>query len=137
MDRYSVEGSTLTGIADAIREKTGGSEEIKVEDMAGKIGEISGGGEETEFVTLTFNNKLNLSGGGMAFCYYDESSKNWELCYSTGTYSLNDSNTSYKLRKNSRFMMTSVAWEFSPSNSVTMISNGIYEIYTDAVVTLD
>ena len=55
MARWSVEDITLTGIANAIREKTGGSGEIKVEDMAGKIGEISGGGASVETCTVNIN----------------------------------------------------------------------------------
>ena len=59
MNKYSIESTTLTNIADAIREKTGGNEEIKVEDMAGKIGEISGGSVETCTVTV-----INTTGWG-------------------------------------------------------------------------
>lgn len=42
---YLIQGETLTGIADAIRGKTGGSGPILAAQMAGKIGEISVGGD--------------------------------------------------------------------------------------------
>lgn len=71
MAKYSIEDTTLTGIADAIREKTGGSEEIKVEDMAGKIGEISGGSGAVETCTVTIDVSL------------------WHDSPSTFTYTLN------------------------------------------------
>ena len=44
MARYSVEDTTLTNIADAIREKTGESGAILVNEMAEKISGISSGG---------------------------------------------------------------------------------------------
>ena len=40
MATYTIEGSTLTGIADAIREKTGDTEAIAVTDMATQISAI-------------------------------------------------------------------------------------------------
>ena len=44
MAEYLIKGETLTGIADAIREKTGGTDPVAVSDMAGKIAEIKAGG---------------------------------------------------------------------------------------------
>ena len=44
MSEYLIQGETLTGIADAIREKTGGTEPVAVSDMAGKIEGIQAGG---------------------------------------------------------------------------------------------
>lgn len=44
MSEYRIKGETLTGIADAIRKKTGGTEPIPVPDMAAQIEGISGGG---------------------------------------------------------------------------------------------
>ena len=44
MAEYLIQGETLTGIADAIREKTGGTDPVAVSDMAGKIAEIKAGG---------------------------------------------------------------------------------------------
>lgn len=43
---YTIESETLTEIADAIRSKTGSSEEILTVDMAGEIMGISGGGSD-------------------------------------------------------------------------------------------
>lgn len=48
MAKYSIEGSTLTGIADAIRSKTGSSGIVKVEDMAVLIAAIETGGGSTD-----------------------------------------------------------------------------------------
>ena len=44
MNEYIIKGETLTGIADAIREKTGVTDPVAVSDMAGKIAEIKAGG---------------------------------------------------------------------------------------------
>lgn len=44
MADYIIKGETLTGIADAIRRKTGGTEPINPTDMPGQIDGISGGG---------------------------------------------------------------------------------------------
>ena len=44
MTKYIIDGSTLTEIADAIREKTGETETIKPEDMPQKIQDIQTGG---------------------------------------------------------------------------------------------
>ena len=52
---YLIWGSTLTGIADAIRAKSGETGEIAVSDMATKISEITGGGSsDVELVYVTF-----------------------------------------------------------------------------------
>lgn len=48
MARYSIEESTLTGIADAIRAKTGSEDDIIVAAMADKINGI-GAAEEAEY----------------------------------------------------------------------------------------
>lgn len=45
MPDYAINGSTLTGIADAIRSKTGKSEKITPEQMPAEIQSITGGGE--------------------------------------------------------------------------------------------
>lgn len=44
MSNYQIKGETLTGIADAIRSKTGGTDPIIVADMASQIAGITGGG---------------------------------------------------------------------------------------------
>lgn len=46
MAEYLIQDTTLTGIADAIREKTGGSGTIAVNDMASTIRSIAGGVED-------------------------------------------------------------------------------------------
>ena len=47
MAKYSIEDTTLTGIADAIRGKTGGTDPVAVSDMAAQIEgiEVGGGGD--------------------------------------------------------------------------------------------
>lgn len=58
MADYLIKGETLSGIADAIRSKTGETESIAVEDMSGKIEGIetgSGGDTSVETCTITLN----------------------------------------------------------------------------------
>lgn len=48
MADYIIQDTTLTGIAEAIRSKTGGTDPIKVSDMAAQIaGIMTGGGDKT------------------------------------------------------------------------------------------
>lgn len=54
MDMYAVSGETLTGIANAIRGKTGSDDMMTVAAMASAIEGISGGGSPTESVTLEY-----------------------------------------------------------------------------------
>lgn len=49
MANYLIQGSTLTGIADAIRSKTSGSSPILTENMASAIMGISGGSSDAPF----------------------------------------------------------------------------------------
>lgn len=51
---YLIWGSTLKGIANAIRSKTGEAGKIAVADMANKISGITGGGSDVEVVYVTF-----------------------------------------------------------------------------------
>ena len=53
-DVYLIRGETLSDIADAIREKTGGSDEIAAGDFAEEIGEIETGGliPQSDFVKI-------------------------------------------------------------------------------------
>ena len=44
MSKYVIDGSTLTSIGNAIREKTGGTESIPVTDLATSISAIESGG---------------------------------------------------------------------------------------------
>lgn len=64
MSNYLIQGETLTGIADAIRAKSGSSDAIKVSDFATQIEEIegSGGGGAEEVETSV---ALDFSGGDM------------------------------------------------------------------------
>lgn len=60
MAKYVIEDTTLTGIADAIRSKTGGTDPIPVTGMAGQISAITGGGSDIETlenlpITLDFS----------------------------------------------------------------------------------
>lgn len=55
MAQYLIQDTTLTDIADAIRAKTGSSDEIRVSDMASQIESISAGGGSMEGVhVVTF-----------------------------------------------------------------------------------
>ena len=48
MAEYLIQDTTLTGIAEAIREKTGGTDPVAVSDMARKIAEIEAGGGDID-----------------------------------------------------------------------------------------
>lgn len=73
MARYSIEQETLTGIANAIRNKTGKSDSIVVNDMATEIEGIQSGGDSTiengiiEGTISTFTNKSATIVGSYAF----------------------------------------------------------------------
>ena len=58
MDKYVIQGETLTAIAESIRAQTGSTEPIAVTDMATKISEIEGGGGGSAdgFHDVTFMN---------------------------------------------------------------------------------
>ena len=49
MSKYIIDETTLTGIANAIRNKDGSSAQIAVKEMASRIGSISGNGESSIF----------------------------------------------------------------------------------------
>lgn len=52
MAKYVIEDTTLTGIANAIRAKTGSTDPIPVTDMASQIAAITGGGSEETVTTI-------------------------------------------------------------------------------------
>lgn len=56
MSSYRIRGTTLTDIADAIREKTGSAEPMAVSDMADQIRGITGGGSAEGAVYVRFMN---------------------------------------------------------------------------------
>ncbi len=58
MERYTIEGTTLTNIADAIRSKTGSTEPIQVMEMANEIGNINGAGEDVTVETNEYTTKI-------------------------------------------------------------------------------
>lgn len=61
MGTYLIQDSTLAGIADAIRSKTGGADLIPVPDMKALIVGISQGGGATEpYIEETYDSKRNL-----------------------------------------------------------------------------
>lgn len=86
MSEYLIQGETLTDIANAIREKTGGTDPIPTSDMAGLIAAIeAGGGTRIVTGTVTFTedvskyNFLPLESGGDApdmFLVWSESEGN-------------------------------------------------------------
>ena len=73
MAEYLIQDTTLTGIADAIREKTGGTDPVAVSDMAGKIAEIKAGGGGGDIDALIDRSITKISSssvtsiGGSAF----------------------------------------------------------------------
>lgn len=58
MERYTIEGTTLTNIANAIRSKTGSTEPIQVMEMANEIGNINGAGENVTAETNDYTAKV-------------------------------------------------------------------------------
>lgn len=58
MKRYTIEGTTLTNIANAIRSKTGSTEPIQVMEMANEIGNINGTGEDVTAETNDYTTKV-------------------------------------------------------------------------------
>lgn len=85
MSKYVIDGSTLTSIGNAIREKTGGTESIPVTDLATSISAIESGGlkglcsiklfkpDNTKYLVLT-EEMLNASqiiiGGGTNYGFH-------------------------------------------------------------------
>ena len=64
MDEYIIKGSTLTGIGNAIRRKTGGTALIDPEDMESEIDAISGGGEQaTPEIAVDENGLITATAG--------------------------------------------------------------------------
>lgn len=59
MDEYMIQGSTLTDIADAIREKTGDSALMTPAEMVEAIGSISGGGGKTLLADYTTSENVS------------------------------------------------------------------------------
>ena len=72
MSEYLIHGETLIGIADAIREKTGGTDPVAVSDMAALIESIQAGGGDSassvidKSVTSITSNAAEV--GQYAFC---------------------------------------------------------------------
>ena len=62
MARYSIDGQILTDIADAINEKTGGTNPMAPGAMADAISRISGGGVTVEPLSVTENGTYAESG---------------------------------------------------------------------------
>lgn len=73
VDSAALDGA-LTGIADAIRSKTGGTEKLTMEGMAAAIASITGGGNETEVITLA-SGFSNAQKAYEAFSNFAESGK--------------------------------------------------------------
>ena len=61
MAKYSIEDTTLRGIADAIRSKTGGTDDIVVANMANEISEIRGSSVGTCEITFTTSQGAEVS----------------------------------------------------------------------------
>ena len=65
MAKYLIDDSTLTSIADAIRDKTGSSQGITPESMATEITNMSSGGIEGPYIEETYDSSGNLIGAKM------------------------------------------------------------------------
>ena len=75
MAEYLIQDTTLTGIADAIRGKTGGTDPVAVSDMAAQIDEIQAGGGDNVLNALIDRSIVEISSssvtsiGKYAFSY--------------------------------------------------------------------
>lgn len=58
MAEYLIQDTTLTGIADAIREKTGGTDPVAVSDMAAQIEGIQAGGGGNDVLDSLINRSI-------------------------------------------------------------------------------
>lgn len=67
MADYLIKGETLTGIADAIRSKTGSSAPVAVSSMASQIAGITGGGGGDVTLLEGMSFELDFSNGDMPF----------------------------------------------------------------------
>lgn len=64
MAKYVIEDTTLTGIADAIRAKTGGTDPIAVSDMAEQVGGITAAADPVlQAKTVTENGEVTPDEG--------------------------------------------------------------------------
>ena len=77
MAEYLIQDTTLTGIAEAIREKTGGTDPVAVSDMAAQIGGIQagGGGEDVlnalidrSITEISSSSATSIGNGAFYFC---------------------------------------------------------------------
>lgn len=61
MSKYVIDGSTLTSIGNAIREKTGGTESIPVTDLATSISAIAAGDYNVKLIQLSPTSTSSLT----------------------------------------------------------------------------
>ena len=89
---YGVHGSTLTNIADAIRDKTGETDLMKVADMAENIDSIEVAPEKKQIEAKTFGQSASIALGlgsiQHLIPYLSEIYWTWSIAYNT--YYLND-----------------------------------------------
>jgi hypothetical protein len=76
MAKYIIQDSTLTGIADAIRAKTGGSSAMTPAQMATEIAAIPSGTTITDGIVF---NALDSTGKPTAVTYYGEMLNTWQF----------------------------------------------------------
>ena len=93
MAEYLIQGETLTGIADAIRGKTGGTEPVAVSDMAAQIEGIqAGGGDIGALIDRSITEIESNAGtvGNYAFASCSKlTSVNFPMATSIGGYAFN------------------------------------------------
>lgn len=98
MANYLIKDTTLSNIANSIRNKTGSTEKIKVADMANEIAGISAGGGDTDaedgLVTrqlISYTNDRVTSIGSYAFMYCKSlTTVNFPVCRSIGSYAFSN-----------------------------------------------
>lgn len=93
MSEYLIQDTTLTGIADAIRGKTGGTAPVAVSDMAAQIAGIQAGGGGDDVLNALINRSITeissnaTSIGNYAFGYCSQlTTANFPVATSVGNY---------------------------------------------------
>lgn len=149
MSTYLIQDSTLTGIANAIRAKTGGSAAMTPAQMATEIGSISGGSSVTVEPLAVTKNGTTTAPSGTAYSpvtvnvpnSYSSSDFTKVVAYKDGVYQLTEQTSYGEVTNNGRIYTTynnSVIVNVQPtpvyvSGGRTMLSNPFSELDFDSL----
>lgn len=121
MAEYLIQESTLRGIAEAIKTKTGSTEPIAVTDMASQIGLITGGGGGD--YTVTF---MNEDGSKVL---YEKHVMEHDTCANPVTLELIDTPTK---ESTAEFNYTFSGWSLAPGGEID--ANALQNITEDKIL---